>query len=222
MPFQFLVPAFLLGLAALAIPILVHLTRKQRAKVVQFPSLMFLERVPFRAESKSRIHHWLLLLLRAFTVALVVAAFARPFFTDPAVAAGAGTGPRELVVLLDRSYSMGIGDRWDRGKEAARDAFLGLGPLDRASLAVFGRNAAVVVRSTSDRERLLSAVDSLQVSDEATSYGPGLKLAQTVLEETELPARELVLVGDFQRAGWTGDEGVRLPAGTAVTPVRLG
>ena len=62
MPFGFLVPAFLLGLAALAIPILVHLTRKQRAKVVEFPSLMFLERVPFRAESKRRIHHWLIIL----------------------------------------------------------------------------------------------------------------------------------------------------------------
>ncbi len=222
MPFQFLVPAFLLGLAALAIPILIHLTRRQRAKVVEFPSLMFLERVPFRAESKRRIHHWLLLLLRALAVALVVAAFARPFFTNPAVAAGAGPGPREIVVLLDRSYSMSIGDRWDRALEAARETFQGLGPLDRASLAVFGRNAGVLVRSTSDRERLLSAVDTLQVSDESTSYGPGLKLAQTILEETDLPAGELVLVGDFQRAGWTGDEGVRLPAGTVVTPVVLG
>ncbi len=222
MPLGFLVPAFLLGLAALVIPILVHLTRRQKARVVEFPSLMFLDRVPFQAESRRRIHHWLLLLLRALAVALIVAAFSRPFFTDPALVAGSGVGPREVVVLLDWSYSMGVQDRWDRGIAAARGVFQELGPLDRASLVVFGRNAQVLVRSTSDRNRLLAALDTVRVSDEATSYGPGLKLAQTILEETELPSRELVLVGDFQRAGWTGDEGVNLPPGTVVTPVMVG
>ena len=160
MPLGFLVPAFLLGLAAVVIPILVHLTRKQKARVVEFPSLMFLDRVPFRAETRRRIHHWLLLLLRALAVALIVAAFSRPFFTGSAEAAGAGMGPREVVVLLDRSYSMGVGDRWDRALEAARNVFEDLGPLDRASLAVFGRNAVVSVRSTSDRNSLLSALDT--------------------------------------------------------------
>jgi len=222
MPLGFLVPAFLLGLAAVVIPIMVHLTRRQRAKVVEFPSLMFLDRVPFQAESRRRIHHWLLLLMRALAVALIVAAFSRPFLTNPAVAAGMGMGPREVVVLLDRSYSMGVGDRWDRALDAARSEVEELGPMDRASLAVFGRNAAVSVRSTSDRNRLLAALDTLALSDESTSYGPGLKLAQTILEETDLPAKELVLVGDFQRAGWTGDEGVFLPSGTVVTPVALG
>jgi hypothetical protein len=222
MPLRFLVPAFLLGIAAVVIPILVHLTRRQKAKVVEFPSLIFLERIPFRAESKRRIHHWLLLLLRALVVALVVAAFARPFLTDSGGNAAAGMGPRELVVLLDRSYSMGIGDRWEQALEATREAFRNLGPLDRASLAVFGRNAGVLVRSASDGTRLLAALDTLEPGDESTSYGPGLKLAQTILEESELPARELVLVGDFQRTGWTGEEGVRLPSGTVVTPVVVG
>jgi hypothetical protein len=222
MPLRFLVPAFLLGIAAVVIPVLVHLTRRQKAKVVEFPSLMFLERVPFRAESKRRIHHWLLLLLRALAVALVVAAFARPFLANPGAAAFTGAGPRELVVLLDRSYSMGIGGRWEEATEAARGFFGNLGPLDRASLAVFGRNASVVVRSASDAVRLRAALDTLEPGDESTSYGPGLKLAQTILEESDLPARELVLVGDFQRIGWTGDEGVRLPSGTVVTPVVIG
>ncbi len=222
MPLGFLVPAFLLGLAAVVIPILVHLTRKQKAKVVEFPSLMFLDRIPFQAESKRRIHHWLLLLLRALAVALIVAAFSRPFLTSSAVEGGFGSGPREVVVLLDRSYSMGVGERWDGAKEAVREVVQGMGPLDRASLAVFGRNAAVSVRSTSDGDQILAALDTLELSDESTSYGPGLKLAQSILEESDMPGRELVLVGDFQRAGWTGDEGVYLPPGTVVTPVALG
>jgi hypothetical protein len=222
MPLQFLVPLFLAGLAAVAIPIFVHLTRKQRAKVIEFPSLMFLERVPFQAESRRKIHHWLLLLARALAVILIVAAFSRPFFQDAELASGATSGPRELVVLLDRSYSMGIGDHWERAIAAAREATRQLGPLDRASLVSFARSADVVIRSTVDRTRFTSALDTLQVSDQGTSYGPALKLAQTILEESELPATELVLIGDFQRTGWTGEEGVSLPAGTLVTPVSVG
>jgi hypothetical protein len=221
MPLRFLVPAFLLGLAALVIPILVHLTRRQKARVLEFPSLMFLEQVPFRAESRRKIHHWLLLLLRALAVALIVAAFARPFFKDEELAGAAASGPREVVVLLDRSYSMGLGDRWERALESVRDVVRGLGPLDRVSIVSFARNASVVVRSISVQAGPMAALDTMTVSDESTAYGPGLKLAQTILEETDLPRRELVMVGDFQRGGWTGDEGVSLPWGTVVIPVVL-
>lgn len=221
MPLRFLVPLFLLGFAAVAIPILVHLTRRQKARVVPFPSLLFLDRVPFQAESRRRIHHWLLLLLRALAVALIVAAFARPFFTDSEEGPIMGGGPREVVILLDRSYSMDVGNRWERARDAVRRTVAALGPLDRASLAAFGKNAEVLVRSSSDGDRLLEAVDTLEVSDESTAYGPGLKLAEAILVETELPARELVLISDFQRVGWTGEEGVRLPPATVVTPVAL-
>ena len=41
-PFAFLVPAFLAGLAAIAIPVLVHLRHRERKEPVRFPSLMFL------------------------------------------------------------------------------------------------------------------------------------------------------------------------------------
>ena len=68
----------------------------------------------------------------------------------------------------------------------------------------------MAVRSTPDPARVVAALDTLRVGHRATAYGPGLKLAQTILEESELPTRELVLVSDFQRRGWTGEEGVRL------------
>jgi hypothetical protein len=222
MPLSFLVPAFLVGLAAIAVPIIVHLTRKQRDKVVPFPSLMFLDRVPYRAESRRRIHHWFLLLLRGLALVLLVLAFARPFLDDDEALGMASTGPTERVVLLDRSYSMTVGDRWERGVAAAREALAGLGPLDRASLVVFDQGASALVRSTSDPSRLRAALDTASIGHQATRYGPALKLAQAILEESELPARELVLVSDLQRSGWTGDEGVSLPTGTVVRTVRVG
>src|SRR5437588_13086292 len=97
----FLTPAFLIGLAALAVPILVHLIQRERKRVIEFPSLMFIRRIPYQSVRRRRIRHWFLLLMRAAAIALIVAAFARPFFpAGAAAAAAASCGSRELVILL--------------------------------------------------------------------------------------------------------------------------
>src|SRR5438067_4582046 len=108
----FLTPAFLLGLGALAVPVLVHLIQRERKRVVEFPSLMFVRRIPYQSVRRRRIRHWPLLLLRAAAVALIVAAFARPFLPRGAVAGAVTAGAREVVILLDQSASMGYGDHW--------------------------------------------------------------------------------------------------------------
>ena len=222
MSLAFLVPLFLLGVAGVVIPIVVHLTRRQRRNVVHFPSLMFLEKIPYQEQRRRRIQHWFLLSLRALALALVVAAFARPFFDQSSGAALGSGGPREIVVLLDRSYSMEIDDQIEQARDAAEGIFADLGPLDRASLVTFSRGAEVVVRSTSDRSRLRGALDTLTAGSGATRYGPALKVAQTILEESTLALGEVYLLSDFQRNGWTGDEGVSLPPGSSLLPIEIG
>jgi hypothetical protein len=222
MSLGFLIPLFLLGIAGVVVPIVVHLTRRQRRNVVHFPSLMFLQRIPYQEQRRRRIQHWFLLSLRALALALVAIAFARPFVDRSGVGGMGSGGPREIVVLLDQSYSMAIADQMERAREEAQAIFAAMGPLDRASLVTFARGAHVVSRSTSDRIRLGGAVDTVTVSSEATRYGPALKVAQTILEESTLPTGAVYIVSDFQRNGWTGDEGVRLPPGSSVVTVPLG
>lgn len=222
MNLAFLVPLFLLGIAGVVVPIVVHLTRKQRRNVVHFPSLMFLQKIPYQEQRRRRIQHWFLLSLRALALALLVLAFARPFLDQSGLALGAASGPTEVVVLIDQSYSMAIGDKLDRARTEARAIFAALGPLDRASLVVFARGANVVARSTADRVRLRGALDTIEVSSGSTRYGPALKVAQTILEESTLPSGAVYLLTDFQRTGWTGDEGVHLPPGSRMIPILLG
>ena len=222
MSLTFLVPLFLLGIAGVVVPIVIHLTRRQRRNVVHFPSLMFLEKIPYQEQRRRRIQHWFLLSLRALALILVAAAFARPFFDRSGPGAAGASGPREVVVLVDRSYSMELGDQMEEARQEAAAVFDALGPLDRASLVAFDRGAEVLARSTSDRVRLRTALDELRISSGATRYGPALKLAQTILEESNLPSGEVYLLSDFQRNAWTGDEDVRLPAGARVVPVVLG
>ncbi|MGE0160242.1 MAG: BatA domain-containing protein [Gemmatimonadales bacterium] len=218
MSLTFLVPLFLLGLAGIVVPIVVHLTRRQRKNVVRFPSLMFLEKVPYQEQRRRRIQHWFLLAMRAAALALLAIAFARPFMDDTTLGLGATGGPREIVVLVDQSYSMELGDQMAVAREGAREVFAGLGPLDRASLVTFAQGARVLARSTADRARLTTAVDTVQLSSGSTRYGPALKVAQAILEESQLPSGEVYLFSDFQRNGWIGDEGVRLPPGSRFIP----
>src|SRR5437667_10548573 len=107
---SFLAPLFFLGLGAIAAPILVHLIQREKKRVVEFPSLMFVQRIPYQSVRRRRIRHWFLLLMRAAAILLLVAAFARPLLPKAAEAAAALTGGRREVLLLVEPYaSIGYG-----------------------------------------------------------------------------------------------------------------
>src|SRR4051812_29485916 len=221
----FVAPLVLVGLGALALPVLIHLIQRERKRVVEFPSLMFLRRIPYQSVRRRRIRDWTLLIMRLAALALIVMAFARPFFRRSTLAAAAQNGAREAVILVDTSYSMDYGDRWGRAKSAAADAIRGLGPADRASLVFFSSGAEVAVRSAADRGRLQSALAAAAVGPGATRYAPALKLAGSLLSESALPRREIVLISDFQRRGWEqtpGRDDVKLPERTTLTSVNVG
>ncbi len=218
---SFLAPAFLAGLAALAVPVLIHLIRRETRRVTDFPSLMFLQRIPVRTMRQQRLRHLLLLALRCLALALLALAFARPFIARRAALAGA-PGATVRVVLLDRSWSMGAGARWARAKAAAHAAVRGLGSADRAVLVVFAGSADALTEPTNNRALLDRAIDSLRVSDQGTRYARAIKLAGDVLSRTNLPHREVTLISDFQRHGWSAGDEVRLPAGTVVRTVDVG
>ena len=52
---SFLTPLFLVGLSAIAIPVLIHLIQRERKRVVEFPSLMFIRRIPYQSVRRRRI-----------------------------------------------------------------------------------------------------------------------------------------------------------------------
>lgn len=222
MGLTFLTPLFALGALSLAIPIVVHLVHKERKETTPFPSLMFLRRTPYQHSRRQRIRDWVLFLLRAGAVMLIVAAFARPVFTRTAAAALPDAGGRELVILLDQSFSMRVGDRWSRAQAVARQAIDGLEGTDRATVILFDDGARAAGEGTSDKAQLRAAVDSARPTDAATRYAPGIMLARRIVAASRLPRREVMVITDFQRSGWDLTEEARLPAGTELTPVDVG
>jgi hypothetical protein len=218
---SFLTPLFFLGALAVGIPILIHLTQKEKKTIVEFPSLMFLRQIAYTSVRRRSIRDIWLLLLRIAAILLMALAFSRPWFKQGAIAASLPGSTREVVILLDRSASMGYGDRFDKAKTEAKKIADGLSGEDRATLVLFGSNAEENVRATSDRVRLSQAIDAAKVGAEATRFGPALRLAQSVLAQSAMPRREVVLISDFQKLGWERQEEIHLPEGAILTPVSV-
>ena len=65
-------PFFLIGSLVLAIPVLIHMVRREKSEIVPFSSLMFLLRVPKAAIRQQILKNLLLLVLRLLIIALLV------------------------------------------------------------------------------------------------------------------------------------------------------
>jgi Mg-chelatase subunit ChlD len=199
---SFLNPFFFFGTLALAVPVLIHLVRREKSEIVLFSSLMFLLKVPKQAIRQQKIKNLLLMALRLLILALLVAAFARPYLTqntNPAAAAGNNRG---IVLLLDNSYSMRYGNNFDRLKTEARRRIDAMASGDRMAMIAFNESATMLGQPSSDKGTLKAAVDTLEPSFSGTRYYEAFTLADRVFSQMASAQRQLVIVSDFQRNGW--------------------
>ena len=114
----FLTPLFLLGLLAAAIPIAIHLIRREKPPKLMFSSIRFLKKTSKKLVLFQQLQQILLLILLSAVIALLVIAFARPLINQ-SVARLMDADPQSAVVLLDISMSMHYGDVFEQAKEEA-------------------------------------------------------------------------------------------------------
>src|SRR5262249_56910267 len=108
----------LAGSAAAAIPIVLHLLKREPEARVQFAAVKLLKKAPVEHTQRRHLRELILLALRIAALILLALAFARPFFARGAAAASTGV----VVVALDTSFSMSAPGRFERAKQLARDA----------------------------------------------------------------------------------------------------
>src|SRR5690349_10601283 len=75
----FVNPALVAGLAAAALPLLIHLLNRQRHKPVRWAAMRFVLAAYRKTRRRVELENLLLLLLRMGAVALLALALARPF-----------------------------------------------------------------------------------------------------------------------------------------------
>ena len=143
---MFLSPAYLFGLLAALIPLVIHLSRSRRTKKMRFSTTRFFTDQFLRSYRMSRIREVLLLACRMILFALLGFGLAQPLVSSPALASLRPGGSRAVVLLIDDSASMGVVEDGKTLLEKARDAALKvvdeLRPGDSASVILAGRRAA--------------------------------------------------------------------------------
>lgn len=196
---SFLNPLFLLGLAAVAAPIIVHLVRRTKAPRVEFPSLMFVRRIPQRTIRKRRVQNWLLLALRCLAFLLLAFAFVRPYFDSGA--ANNAEGRRANVILLDTSFSMRFGNRFQQAKSRAQAIIDQAAGSETTALVTFGPSYEALAKFTNDGGKLKGVLDGVLVGSGSTDYVQALRGAADLFKEVSQKDRRIFLISDFQAIG---------------------
>jgi hypothetical protein len=190
----FLAPWALAGLAAVGLPVWLHLLKKHKTTPLPFASLMFFERRTQSSIKHRRLQYLLLLALRTLVLALLALAFARPFLQSR-LAALAG-GPKLTVLAIDNSFSMRQDDRLARAKREAAQVAAKLGAGDKLQVLAFGSQVHVMGDSA-------AAIQPIEPTDTRSSYAELSRalrsIAQTRAQSARMPV-EAHLFSDMQKS----------------------
>ena len=208
----FLSPWFLLGLAAIGLPIYVHLLRRHVTTPLPFSSLMFFERGTQSSTRHRRLRYLLLFSLRAALLLSLVLAFANPFIRRVT----AGVNDKLLLVVVDDSFSMKAGSRFADAKQAALQVLASRPRSQRAEVMALGGRVAVLTQQIQDAGALRSAVESIQPTDSRANMGELAHGVRALVETVRTPV-ELHLFSDMQKTGMPANfADMELPANVSV------
>ncbi|MCB0644762.1 MAG: BatA domain-containing protein, partial [Phaeodactylibacter sp.] len=195
---QFLYPTFLFALAALAIPIIIHLFYFRRFKRVYFTNVRFLKAVKEETSARSRLRNLLVLLMRCLALTFLVFAFAQPFIPlDVKVK----TGRKTVGVYVDNSFSMNAESEevplLELAKRRAREIVEAYSEEDEFQLLtndLEGRHQRLV-----SKEDMISLIQEVETSPVVRPLTQILARQEQVLNQGSGNNQVSYLISDFQR-----------------------
>jgi hypothetical protein len=215
----FLTPWFLAGIAAVGLPVWLHLLRKHKTTPLPFASLKFFERRAQSSIKHRRLRYLVLFTLRTALIVLLVLAFAHPYIERrlmPLDRSGAIT-----VLAIDNSLSMRSGDLLAQAKEQAKSAVGGLRPGQRAEVLAFGSRVQAMSEVTDDHSALVAALASIEASDTRTSFAELSRSLRSIANSLRLPLT-VQLYSDMQQSGMPSNfNDLRLNAEVKLEPHSL-
>src|SRR3954447_19454133 len=198
---SFLSPVYLVGAALIALPIVLHLMRRDVAPQLPFTAVRLLRVSPIERSRRRRLRDILLLLARVAALLLLAGSFARPYL------AVSTSSRRTTVIAVDRSLSMSAPGVMEKARVLAKDAVDAAG-TDRVVVVAFDQRADVVASAGPADARV--AIDEISPSFGATRYTSAFEKAADLIPD-HAPGR-LVIVSDLQRNGFDGSAAA-LPQG---------
>jgi hypothetical protein len=196
----------LFGLAAISIPIIIHLLNKFQVKEVTWAAMRFLKESIEKNSRRLQIEDILLLILRCLLVALLVLVLSRP--TWQSSTKSSGSHQVSAVLIIDNSYSMGLTNGIQTSLQRAQSAaeqILGSFPTGSSSALFFAADNVqpVVAQPTYDFNLLRNQIRQAKLTDRATDLTNALQLAVATLQKNQNgQSKEIYLITDGQANGF--------------------
>lgn len=213
---SFLNPLALFGLLTTSIPLLIHLFSRRRLQVIPFSSLEFLKKIERRRMRWLRIRQILLLIVRMLALAFLFLALAKPIVRGALPFGRIGKGETAYLLILDNSYSMGLKVRgqgsgisekktiFDTAKKKALEILDLFGQGDEGFLILSSDHAETIFETpVHDKNLLEKGIRSAPLSYRKTDFRPALERGLELLKGSKKFNREIYLISDFQRLGFT-------------------
>ena len=187
-------PWFLAALAGLALPLYLHLLKRQTSDPKPVTSLMLYESRPQSSIRHRRLRYFLLLSLRLLLLLLLILAFANPFINRDTAAFASN---RLVLLVVDNSFSMRAGTRLADAKNAAMSVLAGKGAA-HAQVAAFGSQLRLMTKQIEDQSELRAAVQAIQPGDGHGNFGELARAVRAIADSLHTPV-EFHLFSDMQR-----------------------
>ncbi|HUK37099.1 MAG TPA: BatA domain-containing protein, partial [Vicinamibacterales bacterium] len=189
-------PWFLAGIAAVGLPVYLHLLRRHSTTPRPFSSLMFFEPRTQSSIRHRRLRYLLLLSLRVALLVLLALAFANPFINRPAARA---RGERLLLLAIDDSFSMRAGTRMADAKRAALSVLASRRSAEPVQVMAIDAQLHALTPPTRDTATARAAIESIEAGDSRSRFAELARAVRLVGDETHAPI-ELHLFSDMQRS----------------------
>jgi hypothetical protein len=196
----FFSPWFFAAAAAAALPLYLHLLKRQTQQPKHVSSLMFYESRTQSSTRHRRLHYLLLLTLRLLVLLFLILAFANPFINRPAAAVA---NSRLVLLVVDNSFSMRAGSRLADAKAQAMQVLGGKGGA-RGQIAAFGSQLHLLTQPSEDQAALRAAVQSIEPGDGHGNFGELARAIRSMAESVRTPI-DLHVFSDMQRSSIAGN-----------------
>src|SRR5580700_10346391 len=205
---SFLNPSLLGLLSLVGIPLLIHLIRRRKLKVIQWAAMEFLLQSQRKQKRRLRIEELILLALRMLIVAMAVLAFARPVLRAgiPLFSQNARV---YAVIVLDNSYSMehhGPDGRtsFERAQDSIHEMLSHVMKEGDSVSVVLGSSKpdGMVAVPSFDLKTVERRIAALKPSDRATDYLATAQLVNRMLKASKSTIKEVYWFTDDQATAW--------------------
>ncbi len=203
MNFSFLSPLFLIGLAAIALPILAHLISRKSGVKKSFPAVKFLISSQGELATRSKIKDIILLILRALILVLIVLVFAKPAVFSFSTAKE--SAPKSQAIVIDNSFSMEYEDNFGRALNKAKNLIDSLPDGSFAFIAPLVPDNEQEPPLTQDKTQLKKAVGEIEISYTFTENDKRLEDIYTKLQKAPNEQKGVTLITDLQQNGWENE-----------------